>query len=1371
MTLINNKWISNQDSAGFDSSNFAGSMKIGTDFTYTLDKWNLTLKTPTGDYKFSSTEEMESRFPKIMQDLVGRPLTALEKATMDQDTALMMKLTANADVKIDPMFDLAPALKGMDAFAPELEDKFKYVMGAVALNTKAYVRPQMKDTGEALITALAEPIGLDGWSKIKTQFDILQAQMGPGTESIFGDLAKKSTDAYKAKLLSGIADVGTFVKESMTSIGKEAQTAFSDGYISDSEKTMLLGLQPQLDLLKQECPAQFKAMGGDTIQAMIDALKAGDLPGAMAAIGKLAGEGFKENVLGGMSETVKGLKDIINDPSLLKNSIADPMRFYTGTIKPALEQMKKDGDAALASGQQSANQLYNEYVGQLYKVYNLVPGYVQKAIDLFATINPATGQGYISWQQMNSVIEQGNIQLDAANSKATQFSSTQQIGMGVTLNYDAACKSLSTTLAGHSAQYPELNSKLMGLNQKQQDGTITTEQYKAQVIDLATNALPKATSASDAYSKGMDAIRSSTDSAKGSVVSMVGALGSLITTLNSIPGGAAIPSNFGNFFGTNNASAPAQTQSSPVKSNASPATIVYGNPGPGGSSPVGDFLNSKGSSSAYSVPLVSSSSTSVSQAVPVVITNPSSSPIITKNYETSPYYSSQLWGGDIAQPTIQMNTGVLASPAKSPGVQVNEIGTPPINPFTDEQLLSVNKEALVQLGLQSNASLKMTGSLAVSTTATNTQTKATDNSGSSAKLAASANNGYYDSLIALSAQDGRNCDAISAFGVAQETSMGMFKTSSITFTDSLTPAQRALYNTSTSLVKLTADDGKYCDGISAFGLAQEGAMGKVSTSFIGTTAAYNAFHNAADGTTPAVTQLGSSTEKTGVTVGGLDKNVVQLGSSADHGTIAIGSLSRVITEIDPAIQALANTIVSNFKAITQEAIDGARAQADEYGQLTLGTDAVINSLVKLTAENGKFCEAISDFGLAQENTLGIFQQSYIGPTSGYDQFKQLDAGIAKAAGQTIKAGQVGGDYITQGAKEAKGIDIQGANQSTLIDVTGSIKAATTLNTSVAIGASALNRAASNIDASSARSAGVTSTSLASFLGTFNQVNQQTLNTSAQSSSIGVSGAAQQSNIGTQGATNVNSMNQGSASTINATNTSTWAGIGGSQVETWNNVGTQWTSTGTAKSTEWTGAGVQTKDTWVGGVNEGVKVFIQGAWVSANSMASAVGKSYNSATGTYQTNPNQAWGSGPSPGTFYNWGPGTGPGAVGVATPGEAQPSWMPGWTNQAKGGIVDSPTWTLYGEAGREAFIPLDDKAAGWDILRQILPEFGIQPFAAGGIVGRGSSNITINTTTQPSSSERETLVIVVDVSGKELTRQIMTGATKRLRLKIGTTK
>jgi hypothetical protein len=114
---------------------------------------------------------------------------------------------------------------------------------------------------------------------------------------------------------------------------------------------------------------------------------------------------------------------------------------------------------------------------------------------------------------------------------------------------------------------------------------------------------------------------------------------------------------------------------------------------------------------------------------------------------------------------------------------------------------------------------------------------------------------------------------------------------------------------------------------------------------------------------------------------------------------------------------------------------------------------------------------------------------------------------------------------------------------------------------------------------------------------------------------------------------------------------------------------------------------------------------------------------------------------------------------------------MPGWTNQAKGGIVDSPTWTLYGEAGREAFIPLDDKAAGWDILRQILPEFGIQPFAAGGIVGRGSSNITINTTTQPSSSERETLVIVVDVSGKELTRQIMTGATKRLRLKIGTTK
>jgi hypothetical protein len=139
------------------------------------------------------------------------------------------------------------------------------------------------------------------------------------------------------------------------------------------------------------------------------------------------------------------------------------------------------------------------------------------------------------------------------------------------------------------------------------------------------------------------------------------------------------------------------------------------------------------------------------------------------------------------------------------------------------------------------------------------------------------------------------------------------------------------------------------------------------------------------------------------------------------------------------------------------------------------------------------------------------------------------------------------------------------------------------------------------------------------------------------------------------------------------------------------------------------------------------------------------------------NPGAGWDSEPT------WG--------GEAASDNAANGWSSPGIQYATGGIFDRATAGIFGEAGREALVPLDNRAAGWDILRQILPEFGIQPFADGGIVGwGGSSNITINTT-QPSSSDRETLVIVVDMSGKELTRQIMTGATKRLRLKLGKTK
>ncbi|MCK9571468.1 hypothetical protein M0R72_21140 [Candidatus Pacearchaeota archaeon] len=57
----------------------------------------------------------------------------------------------------------------------------------------------------------------------------------------------------------------------------------------------------------------------------------------------------------------------------------------------------------------------------------------------------------------------------------------------------------------------------------------------------------------------------------------------------------------------------------------------------------------------------------------------------------------------------------------------------------------------------------------------------------------------------------------------------------------------------------------------------------------------------------------------------------------------------------------------------------------------------------------------------------------------------------------------------------------------------------------------------------------------------------------------------------------------------------------------------------------------------------------------------------------------------------------------------------------AEGGITDRPTYGVFGEAGREAFVPISDRAAGLRILPQVMRELGVRTFASGGIAGSGS--------------------------------------------------
>ena len=56
----------------------------------------------------------------------------------------------------------------------------------------------------------------------------------------------------------------------------------------------------------------------------------------------------------------------------------------------------------------------------------------------------------------------------------------------------------------------------------------------------------------------------------------------------------------------------------------------------------------------------------------------------------------------------------------------------------------------------------------------------------------------------------------------------------------------------------------------------------------------------------------------------------------------------------------------------------------------------------------------------------------------------------------------------------------------------------------------------------------------------------------------------------------------------------------------------------------------------------------------------------------------------------------------------------------AEGGITDHPVYGVFGEAGREAFVPISDRAAGRRILPQVMKELGVRTFATGGIAGSG---------------------------------------------------
>lgn len=87
----------------------------------------------------------------------------------------------------------------------------------------------------------------------------------------------------------------TAIKSKIKELTDAAKSAFEDGTMTmgkDSEQTDLLGLVQDLDWLKRYYPEEYAKIGGESIEALNDALRKGDIKKVMEELGKTGGDSF-----------------------------------------------------------------------------------------------------------------------------------------------------------------------------------------------------------------------------------------------------------------------------------------------------------------------------------------------------------------------------------------------------------------------------------------------------------------------------------------------------------------------------------------------------------------------------------------------------------------------------------------------------------------------------------------------------------------------------------------------------------------------------------------------------------------------------------------------------------------------------------------------------------------------------------------------------------------------------------------------------------------------------------------------------------------------------------------------------------------------
>ena len=222
-----------------------------------------------------------------------------------------------------------------------------------------------------------------------------------GTEAYFrlmGDSAKAEIIKLQEALQSGakinIADVifgpEDAIKSKAEELGSSAASALADGIVTQTERMEYLGLAQDLDTLKREFPAEFAALGEESGQALMDALKREDFAGALAILAKDAGDAAGDAIN-------KSLQSKLQEGSgMFYGDFLTQEHDWTEYVNPE-------------SGYVGPTQYYDDYIAQKQGQISGALAAMQNVEDIQVGLKVDTTQGERDISSFKSATEKENI--------------------------------------------------------------------------------------------------------------------------------------------------------------------------------------------------------------------------------------------------------------------------------------------------------------------------------------------------------------------------------------------------------------------------------------------------------------------------------------------------------------------------------------------------------------------------------------------------------------------------------------------------------------------------------------------------------------------------------------------------------------------------------------------------------------------------------------------------------------------------------------------------------------------------------------------------------------------------------------------------